>query len=123
MAIVYFVRDGEPQVGSAVAEKPLAWCVENLDLRQEMWIASLETPNLTIRETTGFFGVRQFVARSVSTGEVWACPSKASRPFTIVVGAIDKPEFDGNNVAWKLGFYVAHIAPREAEERLGSSTA
>ena len=85
MATVWFAKEGEIQVGFPIAEKPVAWCVENLGLRPESWIASLKQYNLTIGQKT-------------KLGEF-------KEPRFVVV-ELEEEDLHGADKAWKLGFYL-----------------
>ncbi len=79
---IWFVKEGEIQVGSPIAEKPLDWCVETLGLRQDNWIAPLERKNLTIGEkkVLGEYGPFRFVVIEITEDDLRAISDKAWQP-------------------------------------------
>jgi hypothetical protein len=90
MASIWFVKEGEPQSGDSIAQKPIDWCVKNLGLKPDNWIAGLEERNLTIGQKT-------------ATGAV------ADYRFVIV-----KIDDVAGAKGWKPGFYLLDVEPRNA---------
>lgn len=86
MAIIWFVKQGQIQVGPSAAEKSLDWCVKNLGLSADDWIANLEQSNLIMGQNrnpglTPYGGFRH-----------------------VIVGVDDDDHVDRND--WKKGFYL-----------------
>jgi hypothetical protein len=86
MATIWLVKSGETQKGPPAGEKPLDWCVMNLELRRDHWIRGLDTRKLTIGEKEN--------------------PQLASyRGFRHAVVQLDEAEVAGR-VGWKAGYYL-----------------
>jgi len=93
MASIWFVKEGEIQKGYPIAQKPVGWCVKNLGLPSDNWIAGLGQTSLTIGQKTilGVYG---------------------DYPFVVV--EIDDDDVRAGAQSWKTGFYLLEINPRDA---------
>ena len=88
MATIWFLQEGEIQKGPPIATKPLDWCVINLGLRPDSWIAK---KNLTVGEKS-------------ETGR------GPYRGFRFVLVEVNQ---DDLRIGWKTGF---HLLDRDATE-------
>jgi hypothetical protein len=84
MAKICFMREELTGRANPVAEKPLAWCIEELGLQTADWWADLET-KFTI--------------------DKWLELSGYSRPRWVVI-QVDVTEAGGN---WKTGYYFSPL--------------
>jgi len=100
MATIWFLKEGETQVGAAAGEKPLDWCIKHLGLRQDNWIADLATIDLTIGKK-----------------------SKAGlgpyRGFRFVIVEVDQDDLSASSSKnWKTGFHLIDMDATEARKVL-----
>jgi len=100
MAIIWFLKEGEIQVGPPKAEKPLEWCVQNLDLQPENWLAPLEQKNITIGQKT-------------KLGEY--------RSFRFVLIEVNDNDLRGADQTWKQGFHLLDMDAQTARPILERS--
>ncbi len=100
MATIWFLKEGEAQVGPPTAEKPLDWCVKHLGLRPDNWLTDLATKNLTVGEK-----------------------SKAGlgpyRGFRFVIVEVDQDDLSASSSKdWKTGFHLIDMDATEARKVL-----
>jgi hypothetical protein len=84
MAKICFMREGLTGRVDPVAEKPLAWCIEELGLRTADWWADLETK----------FIIDKWIELSPYSQLRW------------VLIRLDETEASGN---WKIGYYFSPL--------------
>jgi hypothetical protein len=94
MATTWFL-----QRGPHAAEKPIDWCVNNLGLMPENWIAPLGQKHLTVDEKDPKLG-----------------PHRHIRFVIIVITADDLRDKSAED--WKPGLYLLDIPLREARQIL-----
>lgn len=100
MATIWFLKEGEIQVGPPKGEKPLDWCVENLGLQPDNWITDLATKNLTIGEKS----------------KAGLGPYRGFRFVIIQVDDDDLSTVSAKN--WKPGFHLLEMDATEARKIL-----
>jgi hypothetical protein len=84
MAKICFMREGLTGRANPVAEKPLAWCIEELGLQTADWWADLETK----------FTIDKWIELSPYSQLRW------------VLIRLDETEASGN---WKIGYYFSPL--------------
>jgi hypothetical protein len=93
MAKICFMREGLTGRVDPVAEKPVSWCIEKLDLQMRDWWADLET---------------QF------TIDKWLELSPYSRMRWVLI-QLDETEASDN---WKSGYYFSPLMKIEQVKKL-----
>ena len=93
MATIWFVKEGEIQVGPPIAQRSVDWCVENLGLQASNWITGPKRTHLVIGQKM---------------------PLGALGEYRFVVVEIDADDVDAGVKGWKMGYYLLEIAPRDA---------
>ena len=96
MATIWFLQEGKIQKGPPIAIKPLDWCVINLGLRPDNWIAE----------------------KNLAVGEKSATGRGPYRGFRFVLVEVSQ---DDLRTGWKTGFHLLDTDATEVRKVLAEN--
>ena len=99
MATIWYMREGEEQRGSSIAEKSLDWCVENLRLEGDRRIADLTTRPLIVGRKDPMSPFRN----------------------QLVVVEVKNNDCQGSFKNWRPGYYLLEKRAEEVQKILGGN--
>jgi len=96
MATIWFLQEGEIQKGPSIATKPLDWCVINLGLRPDNWIAK----------------------KNLAVGEKSETGRGPHRGFRFVLVEVNQ---DDLRTGWKTGYHLLDTDATEVRKVLAEN--